>query len=116
MKAGRGRRSLWWHMERVHAPAPVSEPGPMLCRLKHAAGWDEPCPGASCPFWEEGGAIVGGGCVLDRFGLDLDRRPALVHALLQVHRKLGQAVSAEDEQEAHALFARLVGVEEEPPA
>ena len=79
-----------------------------LCALQYRAGRIEVCPGADCPFWEEGGAAIPGHCVFERLNLDLDEPPGLVHALLQVRRSLNQAVTAEDEEEARSLFYRLV--------
>ena len=87
-----------------------------LCALQFAAGRIEACPGGGCPFWEEGGAVLPGGCMIQRLALDLERRPELAHALLQVRRKLDLALSKEDEDEAKSLFYRLVprAREEEP--
>ena len=79
-----------------------------LCTVQYAAGRVEVCPGPRCPFWEEGGAVIPAGCLLQRLGLDLEHRPELVHALLQLRRKLDQALSREDEDEARSLFFRLV--------
>jgi hypothetical protein len=78
------------------------------CPLQYAAGRVEVCPGPGCPFWEEGGAVLPGGCIVQRLGLDLDNRPELAHALLQVRHKLDQALDREDEDEARSLFYRLV--------
>jgi hypothetical protein len=79
-----------------------------LCRLQYAAGRIESCPGPDCPFWEEGGAVLPAGCMLERLGVDLERHPEIAHALLQTRRKLAQAVTDEDEDEARSLFYRLV--------
>jgi hypothetical protein len=75
---------------------------------QYRAGRIESCPGAGCPFWEEGGAALPGGCLFERLALDLDARPDLVHALLQIRRQLAQAVTREDEDGARSLFYRLV--------
>src|SRR6266540_5325444 len=42
-----------------------------LCALQDAAGRVEACPGEGCPFWEEGGAVLEGGCAIERLSLDL---------------------------------------------
>ncbi|HUK95365.1 MAG TPA: hypothetical protein VLU96_09950 [Gaiellaceae bacterium] len=86
----------------------VESNGVRLCHLQYRAGRIEPCRETDCPFWEEGGAALPGGCVLQRLDLDLDATPSLVHALLQVRRGLAQAVTTEDEREARSLFYRLV--------
>lgn len=75
--------------------------GVRLCALQYHADRIEACPGADCPFWDEG-------CILERLDLDLDVRPELAHALLQVRRRVEQAVTAEDEEGARSLFYRLV--------
>jgi len=87
---------------------PVESNGVRLCHLQYLAGRIEPCRETDCPFWEEGGAALPGGCILRRLDLDLEARPGLVHALLQVRRGLAQAVTAEDEKDARSLFYRLV--------
>ena len=89
--------------------AHTSEAAPVrLCRLASAIGETEACPYAGCPFWEEGGAVVPAGCMLDRLAGDLDRRPELALALLPVRRKLEQVHDQEDEAEAYALVFRLL--------
>jgi hypothetical protein len=90
---------------------PVAPPGEKhagLCALQYAEGRIEVCPGPGCPFWEEGGAVVPGRCLIERLGLDLEGRPELAHGLLQIRRKLDQAGTEEDENEARSLFYRLV--------
>lgn len=60
------------------------------CRLRLAAeGRIEPCPRAACAFWEPGGAVVEGGCVIDRLALDV-RRPDLAVYLLDLREALDQ--------------------------
>lgn len=81
---------------------------PRLCGLQYRASRIELCPGADCPFWEEGGAVTPGQCIFKRLDLDLDETPGLVHALLQVRRALYQSVTREDEEGARSLFYRLV--------
>ena len=87
---------------------PKESNGVRICSLQYRAGRIESCPGADCPFWEEGGAAIPGHCIFERLDLDLDARPSLVHALLQVRRGLNQAVTGEDEESARSLFYRLV--------
>ena len=82
--------------------------GVRLCTLQYLADRIERCPGADCPFWEEGGAAVEPGCIIDRLALDLESRPELVHALLQVRRRVWQAVTTEDADAARSLFYRLL--------
>lgn len=55
-----------------------------LCQLHEALGCAERCPGAGCPLWEDGFAVLDGGCVIERLSLDLARRPDLAHYLLEI--------------------------------
>jgi len=77
-----------------------------LCRLQHAAGRVEACPGACCPFWEPGGAVLAGRCALDQ--VDLSARPELAAWLLRIRKRLEAAGTREDEP-ALRLFYRLSG-------
>jgi len=52
-----------------------------LCSLQRAAGFREPCPGKGCRFWEEGGALLPAGCVIERLGLNPTARPEPAAAL-----------------------------------
>lgn len=79
-----------------------------LCRLLYAASRIEACPREGCPFWEQGGAVLEGGCALERLELDLERKPELTDALLEVRRMLERARTREEEQEARRLFRRLL--------
>lgn len=84
------------------------EHGVRHCRLQRLETGIAICTGLGCPFWEAGGAVLAGGCVLERLVPDLEARPELVPALLQVRRKLEQALSQEDEDEARSLLYQLV--------
>ena len=68
----------------------------------------EPCPGACCAFWEPGGAVVEGACLLERLGVDLTQRD-LAEYLLDVRQRLEQRRSSEEAEEAHREFARRLG-------
>jgi len=52
-----------------------------LCSLQRAAGLREMCPGKRCRFWEEGGAVLSPGCVIERLGLNPTARPEPAAAL-----------------------------------
>ena len=88
--------------------APLVDERAGFCALQYAEGRIEMCPGPGCPFWEVGGAVVPGRCLIERLGLDLYARPELPHALLQIRRKLDQAGTQEDKDDARSLFYRLV--------
>jgi hypothetical protein len=63
------------------------------CRLRLAgSGEREVCPRELCAFWEPGGAVVLGGCVIDRLGVDV-RRPDLALYLLEMRDRLERSRS-----------------------
>ena len=74
------------------------------CALQDAAGRVEACPGEGCPFWEEGGAVLEGGCAIERLSLDLARRPELAQYLLEIRLGLDRARRGGD---GRSLFYRL---------
>ena len=63
------------------------------CALQDAAGRVEACPGSGCPFWEEGGAVLTAGCLLERLSLDLARRHELAQQLLELRYRLDSGAS-----------------------
>jgi hypothetical protein len=76
-----------------------------LCALQDAVGRVEACPGARCPFWEPGGAVIAGGCLIERLTLDLGRRPGLCHYLLELRLALDEGRA--DPPGTRQLFYRL---------
>jgi hypothetical protein len=60
------------------------------CALQDAAGRVETCPGAGCPFWEEGGAVVEAGCAIERLAVNLSN-PQLAQQLLELRAELDVA-------------------------
>ena len=50
----------------------------------------ERCPQERCAFWEPGGAVVRGACVIERFGVDM-RRVDVAAYLLEVRDRLDEA-------------------------
>jgi len=82
---------------------------PMICSLRVAAeARVEPCPRDRCGFWEAGGAVMEGGCVLERLGVDLTQRD-LAEYLLNVRQRLEQGRATEEAEEAHREFAQRLG-------
>jgi hypothetical protein len=89
----------------------VTQIEPRTCSLRLAAqGVTELCPRQRCSFWEPGGAVAEGGCVIDRLGVDL-RRADLAGYLLEVRERLQQANNLTETEAAHRQFARRVGLE-----
>ena len=81
------------------------------CRLRLIAeGKTEPCPRERCSFWEAGGAVLQGGCVIDRLGVDL-RRADLAVYLLETRERLEQARDLAEAERAHLEFSRRLGRE-----
>jgi hypothetical protein len=59
-----------------------------ICRLAFVAeGEAELCLRDACAFWEPGGAVLPGGCIIDRLGTDI-RRDDLAAFLLDIRRRL----------------------------
>jgi hypothetical protein len=58
------------------------------CMLRASAGrGEEPCPRDACAFWEPGGAVLDGGCGIERLALDV-RRPEVASFLLELRERL----------------------------
>ena len=65
-----------------------------LCSLSVVAGDDEVCPRGWCAFWEHGGAVIEGGCAIDRLGVRIDD-PQLARHLLELRRGLERVRDAQ---------------------
>jgi hypothetical protein len=83
---------------------------PELCLLRGVTGIVEPCPGEACAFWEDGGAVVSGGCAIERLGLDrgLERAPEMASWLLDVRDQLERASSDAERLAAHRSFQEVL--------
>ena len=77
-----------------------------LCALHGAIGNDVACPHAWCAFWEKGGAVIEGGCEIERLGLDLSNVD-LAHYLLDLRHTLEQARDEEAGQRARRELTLL---------
>ncbi len=89
----------------------VNEIDPQHCTLRLAAeGKAEPCPRERCSFWEPGGAVVEGGCLIERFGVDV-HRPDLAAYLLETRECIDQARDLSEVERAHKEFSRRIGYE-----
>jgi hypothetical protein len=67
-------------------------------------------PRELCGFWEQGGAVVAGACVIERLGVDV-RRPDLAAYLLEVRERLNQTRNLREAEAAHREFSRRIGLE-----
>jgi hypothetical protein len=89
----------------------MTESTPLTCTLRLAAeNRTEPCPRERCSFWEAGGAVVEGGCVIERLGVDV-RRPDLAAYLLEVRERLDGARNLHEAERAHSEFSQRIGLE-----
>jgi hypothetical protein len=89
----------------------VSQIESQECTLRTAAqGQAEPCPRESCVFWEPGGAVVPGACVIERLGVDV-RRVDLSTYLLEVRERIEQARTLAEVEATHREFVRRFGLE-----
>jgi hypothetical protein len=80
------------------------------CTLHQAQGVIEPCTGERCAFWEPGGAVAPGGCLIERLGVDV-RRSDLAAYLLETRERLEQARDLSEAEAAHREFSRRIGLE-----
>jgi hypothetical protein len=88
----------------------VSQIEPKRCTLRLATGVVEYCRQQRCAFWEEGGAVAEGGCVIERLGLDV-RRPDVAGYLVELRERLDQGRDRSEAEAAHREVARRVGLE-----
>jgi hypothetical protein len=66
----------------------VNQNDSSICRLVLVAeGESEICLRDACAFWEPGGAVLPGGCIIDRLGTDI-RQDDLAAFLLDIRRRL----------------------------
>ena len=82
-----------------------------LCTLESAVGKHEACPEGACPFWEPGGAVLGGRCTFEE--LDIEADAALATWLLELRDRLASAESTAAADEVHSLFSHLLNDSDE---
>ena len=76
------------------------------CTLKAVLGKTEACPEERCPFWEPGGAALGGRCAVEELGLSAD--VPLATWLLEIREKLAAATSDDEERAMRGVFHQLL--------
>jgi hypothetical protein len=84
----------------------VSERTTRLCTLEAVVGDAKACPEDACPFWEPGGAVLGGRCAVEELGVRADA--ALASWLLEIREKLAAASSKEEERAMRGVFHHLL--------
>ena len=87
----------------------MSQIEPKRCTLRLATGVMETCRQQRCAFWEPGGAVVEGGCVVERLGLHIFGSD-VARYLLETRERFDQADLSEAEA-AHRELARRTGLE-----
>lgn len=81
------------------------------CTLRRSAHRvSEHCSHDRCGFWEPGGAVLEGGCLIERLGIDLHRRDLATY-LVDTLEFLEQGRNVAEAEEAHRQFSRRVGLE-----
>jgi len=88
----------------------MSQIEPKRCTLRLVTGVVESCTQQRCAFWEEGGAVIQGGCVIERLGPDV-RNPDLAEYLVEVRERLDQARDLSEAEAAHREPAHRIGLE-----
>jgi hypothetical protein len=87
----------------------VSRIEPKTCTLRLVAqGQTEACPEGRCAFWEPGGAVVEGSCLVERLCVDLNTRD-LASYLLETRERLEQARDMGEAEAAHREFSHRLG-------
>ncbi|MDX6412922.1 MAG: hypothetical protein QOH23_332 [Gaiellaceae bacterium] len=80
------------------------------CSLQNGIGVLEFCTCGCCPFWEPGGAVVEGGCLTERIGVDV-RDVELARYLLEVRHHLEEVRDKYAAEAAQLELSRRVGLE-----
>ena len=77
-----------------------------LCLLRKTVGRFEVCPQERCAFWEAGGAVLAGGCAIERLGLtnEVTRTPGLGAWLLDLRARLEEAGTHAERRQVHRLL------------
>jgi hypothetical protein len=87
----------------------VSQIEPKTCTLRLVAqGQVELCLRERCAFWEPGGAVVEGACVIDRLGVDV-RQADLAEYLLETRERIECARDLSEAEAVHREFSRRLG-------
>jgi hypothetical protein len=87
----------------------MSESESKQCTLRLAAsGEAEMCPEERCAFWEQGGAVLRGNCLIERLAIDV-RDTELAEYLLEARERLERARDLAEAEQAHREFARRLG-------
>ena len=86
---------------------------PKQCSLHEAVGERELCPGATCAFWEEGGAVVEPGCAIERLGVPIEQNRELARHLLDLRLRMDEARTSAERRDAYRRFSELLNLNRE---
>jgi hypothetical protein len=87
----------------------VNQIEPKTCTLRLLAeDRSEVCTGDRCAFWEPGGVVLEGNCLLERLGVDLGTTD-LASYLLEVRERLERERDMAEAEAAHREFSRRLG-------
>ncbi len=86
---------------------------PKRCSLRETIGERELCPGSSCLFWEDGGAVVEPGCAIERLGVPVKERRDLALHLLELRIRADELRTAAERRVAHRRFSELLNLNRE---
>jgi hypothetical protein len=84
----------------------ATESATRLCSLEATVGKLEACPEGECPFWEPGGAALGGRCAFEELGVTADA--PLATWLLEIRERLASSESTVAADAARSLFYHLL--------
>jgi hypothetical protein len=84
----------------------MNEVEPRACSLRLAArGELERCPEERCAFWEAGGAVMQGSCLIERLGIEISR-PGLAAYLCETRERIESIRDRAEAEAAHRDFSR----------
>jgi hypothetical protein len=87
----------------------MSKSEPKHCTLRLVAqGELEVCAEERCAFWEHGGAVLGGNCLVERLGVDVHDQELAAY-LLETRERLERARDLAEAEDAHREFAHRLG-------
>lgn len=87
----------------------MSQSEPEQCTLRRVAcGEVVACPEERCAFWEPGGAVLKGNCLVERLGIGAADKDVAAY-LLEALERLERARDLAEAEQAHREFARRLG-------
>lgn len=91
----------------------TSRVSPKKCTLRGAVGEREVCPGPTCAFWEQGGAVLEPGCQIERLGIPVAHHSDLARHLLELRLRVEEARDEAARRAAQRRFSELLNLSRE---